>query len=380
MLNCTVTTILIIIDEEDRVKKIILVFLFMLISNLGVFAEDELEIERIFDKGLVIDLVEEGSEHDFIHKIQYVTIEIISGPYKGRVVEVENVLSDSYVMDISVEKGQKVLLAIETYPDGQVEYYITSEVRDTYIFGLIIVFALVLILVGRKQGFKTIITLMVTVFFIFMVELPLLLRGYHAVWVTVVVALFITIITVTIISGLSKKAYAAMIGTIIGVVLAGGISIFVSHQVKLTGLSSEEAVMLMNVKGITFNFQHLLFSAILLGALGAVMDVAMSIASSIDALHRVNPSLSKRDLFKSGMGVGRDIMGTMSNTLILAYTGSMLPLLLLFTAHNDDFVRLINLDLIATEVIRSVAGSIGLVLTIPITAVIMVAFVKDVKK
>lgn len=380
MLNCTVTTILIIIDEEDRVKKIILVFLFMLISNLGVFAEDELEIERIFDKGLVIEVVEEGSEHDFIYKIQYVTLEIISGPYKGRIVEVENVLSDSYVMDISVEEGQKVLLAIETYPDGQVEYYITSEVRDTYIFGLIIVFALVLILVGRKQGFKTIITLMVTVFFIFMVELPLLLRGYHAVWVTVVVALFITIITVTIISGLSKKAYAAMIGTIIGVVLAGGISIFVSHQVKLTGLSSEEAVMLMNVKGITFNFQHLLFSAILLGALGAVMDVAMSIASSIDALHRVNPSLSKRDLFKSGMGVGRDIMGTMSNTLILAYTGSMLPLLLLFTAHNDDFVRLINLDLIATEVIRSVAGSIGLVLTIPITAVIMVAFVKDVKK
>ena len=361
-------------------KKIILIVLFLLISSLGVFAEDELEIERIFDKGLVIEVVEEGSEHDFIYKIQYVTLEIISGPYKGRIVEVENVLSDSYVMDISVEKGQKVLLAIETYPDGHVEYYITSEVRDTYIFGLIFVFALVLILVGRKQGFKTIITLMVTVFFIFMVELPLLLRGYHAVGVTVVVALFITIITVTIISGLSKKAYAAMIGTIIGVVIAGGISIFVSHQVKLTGLSSEEAVMLMNVKGITFNFQHLLFSAILLGALGAVMDVAMSIASSIDALHKVNPSLSKRDLFKSGMGVGRDIMGTMSNTLILAYTGSMLPLLLLFTAHNDDLVRLINLDLIATEVIRSVAGSIGLVLTIPITAVIMVAFVKDVKK
>jgi uncharacterized membrane protein len=359
------------------VKKIILTIIFIIISTTAIYAQDDVEIDRIFDKGLVIAVEEEASEHDFIHKIQYVTIEIITGPYKDRIVEIENVLSDSYVMDIAVEKNQKVLLAIETYPDGHVEYFITSEVRDTYILGLVIAFALVLILVGRKQGFKTIITLMVTVFFIFMVELPLLLRGYHAVWVTVVVALFITIITVTIISGLSKKAYAAMIGTIIGVVLAGGISIFVSQQVKLTGLSSEEAVMLMNVNGMTFNFQHLLFSAILLGALGAVMDVAMSIASSIDALHKVSPSLSKKDLFKSGMDVGRDIMGTMSNTLILAYTGSMLPLLLLFTAHNDDFIRLINLDLIATEVIRSVAGSIGLVLTIPITAVIMVAFVKD---
>lgn len=359
------------------------IFLIVMIITLGLFvifttnSKADEDQDRSFEKGRVLAIEDEISDLGFISKIQHCTVEILSGTFKGDIVEIENVLSDSYVMDIDVKVDQKVLLTIEQYPDGHVEYYIASEVRDSYILALVIIFALVLILVGKRQGLKTILTLMVTVFFVYLVELPLLLKGYHAVWVTVLVAFFITVNTVTIISGLTKKGFAAIIGTLFGVVMAGGISIFVSHQVKLTGMSSEEAVMLMNIDGVTFNFQHLLFAAILLGALGAVMDVAMSIASSIDAVHSVNPNLSRKDLFKSGMGVGRDVMGTMSNTLILAYTGSMLPLLLLFMAHNDDFGRLINLDVMATEVIRSIAGSIGLVLTIPFTAFIMVMFIKD---
>lgn len=358
-------------------KKIVLIVLclFLLLPSF-VFA-DEYEIDRSMEKGQVINVEEEDTEYDFISKVQLVTVEILTGDHKGELVLIENYLSDSYVMDIEVVKGQKVLLSVETHPDGSTEYYIASEVRDTYIYWLLAAFAFVLILVGKFQGIKTIFTLLVTVFFVFMVELPLLLRGYNAVMVTVVVAIFITIITVSIISGLTKKTFAAILGTTIGVIIAGGLSILVSHQVKLTGMTSEEAIMLLNVQGVTFNFQHLLFSAILLGALGAIMDVAMSIASSIDELHNVNASLSMKNLFNSGMRVGRDIMGTMSNTLILAYTGSMLPLLLLFMANSDSFVRMINLDVIATEVIRSVAGSIGLVLTIPITAVISVVLIKD---
>lgn len=356
-------------------KKILLIISLWLAMSGVVIAESG-ELEREYVKGVVLNIEEETSELDFIDKIQVVTIEVLDGQYKGDVIVTENVLSNSYVMDIEVVVGQKVLLAEETY-DGETQFHIISQVRDSYILGLLIVFALMLLIVGRFQGLKTIFTLGVTVFFIFMIEIPLLIKGYNALVVTVIVAIFITIITVTIISGLTKKSLASILGTVTGVVLAGGLSIFVSQKVHLTGLTSEEAIMLMNVEGVTFNFQHLLFSAILLGALGAIMDVSMSIASSIDELHNVNKELTMKALFDSGMRVGRDIMGTMSNTLILAYTGSMLPLLLLFRANSDSMVRLVNLDIIATEVIRSVAGSIGLVLTIPVTAVISVMLIKD---
>lgn len=360
-------------------KKIIAVLMILLSLIGSVYAEDtgEEEFERSFEKGQVLSFTEEEFSDSFITKIQYVEVEILKGKYKGQVVTIENALSNSYVMDVEVEVGQKVLLQIEEYKDGTTVFYIVSQVRDNYIAYLLAIFIIALIIVGRFQGVKTIFTLGVTIFFIFFVELPLLSRGYNAVLVTVVVAIFITIITVTVISGLTKKTLAAILGTCFGVVVAGGIAIFVSKQAHLTGMSMEEAVMLLSIQGDTFNFQHLLFSAILLGALGAIMDVAMSIASSIDEVHKVNNQLSFRQLFNSGMRVGRDIMGTMANTLILAYTGSALPLLLLFIAANDNLMRLSNLDVIATEVIRSLSGSIGLVLTIPITALIAVSLIKD---
>lgn len=146
----------------------------------------------------------------------------------------------------------------------------------------------------------------------------------------------------------------------------------------MTGMSSEEATMLLYIpQGIAFDFKALLFSGILLGgALGAVMDVAMSIASSIEEVYKANKELSRGQLFSAGMEVGKDVMGTMSNTLILAYTGSSIPLLLLFMAYDTPTVRMLNLDIIATEIVRSLAGSIGLILTIPLTAVVTVLLLK----
>lgn len=362
-------------------KKIVLIIIMILLISGVSFGEGvdvDAEFDTSMEKAKVLFVYEEDSELSFISKVQYVTIEILTGEFKGEVVEnLENVLSESYVMDIDVKLGQKVVILVETHSDGSRQIYITSEVREGYIFGLVIIFMIVLIYVGRIQGLKTIFTLFITMFFIFMVEIPLLLRGYNAIIVTVVVAIFITIITISVISGFTKKSLAAILGTIIGVIIAGGLTIYISSKVKLTGLSNEEAVMLLAVSGGSFNFKHLLFSGILLGALGAVMDVSMSIASSIEELHNVNEGLSPRKLFNSGMRVGRDIMGTMSNTLILAYTGSMLPLLLLFMSTGDSWTRVINLDIIATEVIRAIAGSVGLVMTIPITATIAVILIKN---
>jgi len=155
------------------------------------------------------------------------------------------------------------------------------------------------------------------------------------------------------------------------VLVAGGIAFFVGSLASLTGLGDEEAQMLMYIpQQVNFDFKGILFAGIIIGALGAVMDVGMSIASSMREVEAAKPEITTKDLIRSGMNVGRDIMGTMSNTLILAYTGGSLQLMLLFMAHDFSLTEVINWDMIASEVVRALAGSIGLIFTIPLTAMV----------
>ena len=178
-----------------------------------------------------------------------------------------------------------------------------------------------------------------------------------------------TVFTISLVGGPNRKSAAAMIGTVGGVLVAGILAVIVGNLIRVSGLAEQEAQMLLFIpQGIGFNFPGLLMSGIIIGALGAVMDVGMSIASAIAEVRHHNPTLSHTDLFWAGINVGRDIMGTMANTLILAYTGGALSLLLLVRAYEIEFIRLINMDAIASEVLRALAGSIGLVAAIPITA------------
>ena len=179
-----------------------------------------------------------------------------------------------------------------------------------------------------------------------------------------------TTITMVLVHGYNKKTLAGIIGTTSGVLVAGLLALLVGKAAKLTGFSSEEMQMLMYIpQQVKFDYQGLLFAGMIIGALGAVMDVGISIASAVEEVKRVNPGLTTRQLIQAGMNVGRDVMGTMANTLILAYTGSALPLILIFMAYDMPFLKIINLDLISTEIVRALTGSIGLTLAIPITSV-----------
>ena len=166
-----------------------------------------------------------------------------------------------------------------------------------------------------------------------------------------------------------------------GVLVAGLISYLVGSQINLTGMSADEATILLYIpQEITFDFRNLLFAGIILGALGAIMGVGMSITSSIDEIYKANNQLSVKELFDSGMNVGKDIMGTMINTLILAYAGTSIPLLLVFMAYETSMTKIINMDIIATEIVRALSGSIGLILTIPITALIASILIRGAKE
>jgi uncharacterized membrane protein len=332
-----------------------------------------------YEHGEVIHSEDRVSEGDYPYEYQQCVVQITSGPFKGEIVDIENVFSENEFYNIRVKAGDPVILHIDDYGTMK-EVNIADHSRQKLLFGLVSIFLLALVIVGRLKGFKSVITITLTVVLIYKVLLPGMLAGNNPLYLTIGIATIITFATILIISGFHTKSFSAIIGTLFGVIMAGMISIIAGNMVKLTGLSSHEASMLLYLpQEITFNYKDLLFSGILLGALGAVMDVAMSIASSIQEIYNANPTVTSRQLFKSGMTVGQDIMGTMSNTLILAYTGSSIPLLLIFLAYETPSIVMFNMDLIATEIVRSLAGSIGLILTIPITALVSVIFLRSIE-
>ncbi len=182
-------------------------------------------------------------------------------------------------------------------------------------------------------------------------------------------AIVIIIFTLLVIGGLRAKSVAAIVGTVSGVTVAGILALWVGEISSLTGFSSEEARMLVFMEH-QINVRGLLFAGIIIGSLGAVTDVGMSVASAASEISGADPRIKPYQLIRAGMNVGRDIMGTMSNTLVLAYAGGAMPLLLLLVGYEMEWMKIINMDLVATEFVRGIAGSIGLIISIPVTAIV----------
>ena len=297
---------------------------------------------------------------------QYIKVEILSGEDEGKVLTVKNDLYGN-PFDIKVKEGDKIFLY------GQVGEVTEYSIRDKWhadglILWTLIFFGLVL-LIGGRAGVKALVSLLCSVFIIFFVFLPLVKNGYSPVPVTVAISAAIIFITHLIITGVGKKSWAAMLGTLGGVIVAVLMAYLISWSTGLSGLGTEEARTLA-VQYPDYDFRGLLFSGIILGALGAVMDVGISIASGLSEVKEHSPNISRAKLIKSGFNIGRDIMGSMINTLIFAYIGSALVAIVLFSILQTSFIELINYDFIAEEIARSLVGSLGLLATIPLTAVL----------
>ena len=239
---------------------------------------------------------------------------------------------------------------------------------------MIAFFFLSILIIGRKQGVKAILGLMITILAVYFVMISYIYQGYSPIVMSVITSIGIIVITFIIIAGFNKKAFTAAVGTAGGVILSGVIAFVFGNLAKLSG-GQEEAVMLsVSAQNIVFNFRELLFAGIVIASLGACMDVGMSIASSLDELKKKKPNMTGRELFKSGMNIGGDVIGTMTNTLILAYVGGALNLILLFMASDMGFSNIINKETIASDVISALAGSIGVLYTVPITAAVYAIF------
>ncbi len=300
---------------------------------------------------------------------QLVHVEILEGPLKGSDAVITNEITDNPVFNIMVKPGQEVVLSMVTEGGGKPEFNIADYHRAPVLLWLLVVFLIVFLIFGGKNGLKSLAGLVISVLLISFVLLPLSMAGINPLLTAVFICLIATTSSMLLVAGFSKKASAAVLGTVGGVIIAGIAAQIVIVMAPLTGLSSEEAQIL---RGSVLNqppafYSGLLAAGMLIGALGVIMDVGISVASAVQEVAKTDNNLTAGQLYQSGMNVGRDIMGTMTNTLILAYTGSALPLLLL--AAQVPSVKLLNLDLVATEIASALSGSLGLVCTIPLTAI-----------
>jgi uncharacterized membrane protein len=297
-----------------------------------------------------------------------VTVEVLEGPLRGERFIVYNEITDNPAYNINVKPGREVVLSVVTENGGKPDVNIADYHRAPALLWLCIAFLVVFLYFGGKNGLKSLSGLIISVCLIAFVLLPLSMNGFSPLLTAVFICLAATASTTLLIGGLTKKSAAAIIGTVGGVIIAGVAAQLVIDFAPLTGLSSEEAQIL---RGSVLHqpahfYSGLLAAGMLIGALGVIMDVGVSIASAVSEVAKADRTLSAVKLYEAGMNIGRDIMGTMTNTLILAYTGTALPLLLLTSQMPS--VKLLNLDLVATEVASALSGSLGLVCTIPITA------------
>lgn len=305
--------------------------------------------------------------------IQDVTIEIKEGKYKGQKIDTIYVMTydvDNKIIGYELSKGNTVFVQLSIGEDTITQVTIQEVVRQNYILLMIILFFAIIILIGKKQGVKAILGLIVTILAIYFIMIKGIYEGGNAIWLSIITSIVIIVLTFIIISGLNKKSLTAALGTSGGVISAGIMAVIFGFFAKLSGVTEESLFLAVASNDIVFNFKDLFFAGIVISALGACMDVGMSISSALDELKQKNPDITWKELLKSGMNIGRDVIGTMTNTLILAYVGGSLTLILLFMATNMSIGEIVNKETIAIEAVSALAGSMGVVFTVPTTSLI----------
>lgn len=288
--------------------------------------------------------------------------------HKGEVVDATS--AEGNLFGAVCEKGDSVVVHMSVSGSSK-NVSVYSKDRIVAVAAFVGIFLLLICIIGGKNGVKSVVGLVFTFVSIFMIYIPLIYRGFSPFWAAVIITIITTIVTMYLISGFTVKTICAIAGTVTGVLLAGLSAWLFGKVADIDGYNVSNIETLSYVGQIT-NIQigGLLFSGILIASLGAVMDVAMSVSSAICEIHDKAPQLGCLELFKSGMNVGRDMMGTMSNTLILAFVGSAVSELVINYAYNLPFRQIINSYNIGIEIMQGVSGSIGVILTVPAVAVV----------
>ena len=368
------------IFNELKENRVVIIIMLITIIAAGFFnqylAKDYSRVNNDstdFVSGKKVEITSSNLEYDQDLKInlgkQVVVVEILEGKSTGKRVEIDNYLTAAHNVEVAI--GSKVIISADE-PDGIDSYYTVYNFDRG--LGMIIftcVLLLVIIAIGRGKGVKAILGLAYTLYLVIFLLLPTVFSGYSPVLMSIICVALSTIVTLMLLNGASKKTYSAIVATVLGVVLSAGGFYLMSLVLKVNGFSVDEAESLVLINQATgLSIKDILFAGILISSLGAIMDVGMSIVSALSELFHHQPNLTQKQIFDSGIEIGKDMIGTMTNTLILAFTGSAFVSLLVLFSYNVDIKQLLSSNYIAIEFAQGIAGTLGIVLTVPIASFI----------
>ena len=329
-----------------------------------------------YENAVVEQILTDSTETDPVSENHYrgnqnLIVRVKTGQYAGQQMMADNTVGPIYGTPMAV--GDRVTVGLSTYADGSVRCYVYEYDRSPGLLLVVAAFLIVTVLVGGKVGIKSLLSLGLTVAALIFILLPLLLLGWPTIPTTFLISVLVTAATFVILGGVDKKTVCACLGTLAGIALATAFGLMAQSWLRIDGYRQEYAEALLQLRqteesmiGIT----GLVTAGVIVSALGAVMDVAMSISSAIQELIRVNADLTAKDLMRSGMNIGRDMVGTMTNTLILAIMGSGLTLIVYIYSLGLQPWQLLSSAYMSLEAISAVASSIGVMLAVPLTAAI----------
>ena len=307
---------------------------------------------------------------------QNIEVEFLEGKHKGERVEINNYVTA--VHNVVVKEGTKIIVNADE-PENIEPYYTVYQYDRS--FGMILfisILCLAVIFIGKGKGVKSIIGLAYSLYLIIYVLLPTVFSGYPPLLMTVLVIALSTVVTLLLLNGHSIKTYSAILSTISGVLLCSLCFYFMSFLLHIDGFSSEEAESLILISAETgLSIKDIMFAGILISSLGAIMDVAMSITSSLFEIRTHKPDITTKELFHSGLEIGKDMIGTMTNTLILAFAGSAFVSLLVLFSFNVDVKQLMNSNYITIEFAQGITGTLGIVLTVPIASMLCAGMLSE---
>ncbi|MBI5134313.1 MAG: YibE/F family protein [Candidatus Taylorbacteria bacterium] len=336
---------------------------------LPTYGQEFVEDTHETIKARVVEVLYQGTEEiagtDSSHTVQTVAAELLSGSDKGERIEIRN----DYVM---LDEGDTFYLT-RTVPwdGGEPQYMVSEPNRLPFLAFLGILFVALTVLFGGKQGIRGLASLAASLFLIAFVLLPGIMKGYSPVAVSIGVSALIIVLGSYVTHGFNKTTTAAVMGMIATILLIGFFAHWSIGAARLTGMSEEEAVYLSFNSAGTLDLAGLLLGGMLIGLLGVLYDAAISQAIAVEELHRVAPHLSRKSIYKRATRIGREHIGALVDTLAIAYVGVSLPLLLLFYSSAFEPAHIImNREIFASEIVRAIVGSIGLILTVPLTTLI----------
>lgn len=372
--------------KKNIIMKTVIAILFVVILGVAILLINDFDkvpltsnIGQSYEKAKVVEITKNNIQEDGNrYGSQAVVLELRSGKHKGEKVEATSPSGTLFGADCEV--GMRVI-AIVSEAEETLVVTVYSQDRTVPIVMFVAIFVLVICLIGGKKGIKSVISLAFTLVCIFYILFPLLYKGMSPFIVTVLVSAVVTVFTMLYVGGINNKSFAAIIGTVCGVIIAG-ISAYAFG--KASGISGYNVSDIENLNYVAqyceMQIGELLFAGIIISSLGAVMDVGMSISSTINEIYEKKPDATIKELFMSGIHVGKDMMGTMSNTLILAFVGGSITTLMLNYSYDLPTNQLMNSYNIGIEIMQGISGSLGIVLTVPVTAFVAANWCHSKKK